>query len=61
MAGPKSDNGRGADIVISHMQDLVRVVHFFRQQRRSGVSAPFDFPDKELLSGMRGEYFLPAP
>lgn len=49
MSGAKSENGKGAEIVISHMSDLLKVVEFFAGEKTAGKSAPFDFPEVCVL------------
>ncbi|KAG5191611.1 Haloacid dehalogenase-like hydrolase [Tribonema minus] len=50
MSGDRSKDGRGADIVISNMRDLPKVIAFFKDQRGAGKSAPFTFPEDLLAS-----------
>eukprot|EP00611_Tribonema_gayanum_P006383 TRINITY_DN15683_c0_g1_i5.p1 TRINITY_DN15683_c0_g1~~TRINITY_DN15683_c0_g1_i5.p1 ORF type:complete len:374 (+),score=114.35 TRINITY_DN15683_c0_g1_i5:41-1123(+) len=50
MSGDRSKDGRGADIVISNMRDLPKVIAFFKEQRGAGKSAPFTFPEDLLAS-----------
>lgn len=45
MSGAKSENGKGAEIVISHMTDLLKVIEVFAGEKTAGKSAPFDFPE----------------
>lgn len=64
MAGEKSDNGRGCDIVIREMGDLVRLVAHFKQSVARGDAGlgsddkPLEFPVKSLLNGMKGAYWV---
>ncbi|CAM9523241.1 unnamed protein product [Chrysoparadoxa australica] len=51
MSGSRAENGRGAEIVISHMKDLVPLVELFKTARSAGNVRPFTFP-AELLSSM---------
>ena len=44
MSGGKSKNGKGAEIVISDMTDLLKIIEFFAGEKIDGKSAPFDFP-----------------
>lgn len=45
MSGKKADNGKGAEIVISKMADLPKIIDFFAGERMEDKSAPFDFPE----------------
>lgn len=44
MAGGRAENGKGAEIVISDMTDLLKVIEFFAGEKTAGKSAPFEFP-----------------
>lgn len=44
MSGEKSKNGKGAEIVISDMKDLLKIIELFAGERMAGKSAPFVFP-----------------
>lgn len=44
MAGGRAENGKGAEIVLSDMTDLLKVIEFFAGEKTAGKSAPFDFP-----------------
>lgn len=44
MAGGRAENGKGAEIVISDMTDLLKIIDFFAGAKTDGKSAPFDFP-----------------
>ena len=44
MAGGRAENGKGAEIVISDMTDLLKVIEFFAGEKTAGKAAPFDFP-----------------
>lgn len=45
MSGAKAKNGKGAEIVISDMKDLLKVIEFFAGEKTAGKSPPFDFPE----------------
>lgn len=45
MSGDRAKNGKGAEIVISDMSDLPKVIDFFGGQKTDGKSTPFDFPE----------------
>ena len=57
LGGSKSMGGRGADIVVSDFSDLPRLVHWYTALGAQ-QQAPYEFPDRELLSGMKGRYWL---
>mmetsp|Transcript_39320 Transcript_39320/g.85529 ORF Transcript_39320/g.85529 Transcript_39320/m.85529 type:complete len:347 (-) Transcript_39320:192-1232(-) len=57
MAGTRADNGQGAQIVISDMTELPKLVAFFAMERAQGRSAPFTFP-QELLASIKGQYWV---
>mmetsp|Transcript_35167 Transcript_35167/g.48783 ORF Transcript_35167/g.48783 Transcript_35167/m.48783 type:complete len:1016 (-) Transcript_35167:135-3182(-) len=57
MSGTRADNGRGAEIVVLDMTDLVTLVKFFAMERAAGRSRPFTFSD-ELLQSLNGKYWL---
>lgn len=62
MAGDRSKNGRGADIVIRDMRDLLRIAHFFKTEvvgTREEV-AGIEFPEKSLLNGMTDKFWVNA-
>lgn len=44
MSGSRAENGKGAEIVISDMSDLLKVIEFFAGEKTAGKSAPFDWP-----------------
>ncbi|CAN0188945.1 unnamed protein product, partial [Ectocarpus sp. 8 AP-2014] len=52
MSGGRAENGKGAEIVISDMTDLPKVIEFFAGEKIAGKSAPFDFPE-ELISSLK--------
>jgi len=56
MAGGRAENGKGAEIVISDMTDLLKVIEFFAGEKTAGKSAPFDFPPVSTSWGGGGEY-----
>ena len=65
MAGGRSEDGRGADIVIRDMKDLVALTTYFRESVLTGDkppgvegSEPIRFP-KALLDGLLDKYYLP--
>ena len=65
MAGGRSENGRGADIVIRDMKDLVRLTHFFKTEVVTGDNppgsegaTPIMFPRKSLLNGMTDKFWV---
>ncbi len=41
---PILKDGRGAELVISDMGDLLPLVDFFLEQRKAGTIRPFSFP-----------------
>lgn len=45
MSGKKAENGKGAEIVISKMADLPKIIDFFAGERMEDKSAPFEFPE----------------
>lgn len=49
MAGGRADNGKGAEIVISDMTDLLKIIDFFAGEKTAGKSAPFEFPPVTAL------------
>ena len=57
MAGSRSDDGRGADIVVRDMRDLVPVVDHFKSAVESGEKAPVKFP-RALLDGLVDKYWV---
>lgn len=44
MAGGRAENGKGAEIVISDMTDLPKIIDLFAGEKTAGKSAPFEFP-----------------
>ena len=65
MAGGRSEDGRGADIVIRDMKDLVRLTHFFKTEVLTGDNPPgsegasaITFPRKSLLNGMTDKFWV---
>jgi hypothetical protein len=50
MSGDRSVDKQGADIVISDMNDLFKLVNFFKEQRAAGAHRPFAFPEQLLSS-----------
>ncbi|CAM9827447.1 unnamed protein product [Ectocarpus sp. 6 AP-2014] len=52
MSGGRAENGKGAEIVISDMTDLPKVIEFFAGEKIAGKSAPFDFSE-ELISSLK--------
>jgi beta-phosphoglucomutase-like phosphatase (HAD superfamily) len=57
MSGDRSKSGVGADIVISDMTDLIKLVKFFKEQRAAGASRPFNFPE-DLISSLKQPYWV---
>ena len=59
MAGSRSDDGRGADIVVRDMRDLVPVVEHFKSVCGSGTKeeGPVKFP-RALLDGLIDKYWV---
>ena len=59
MAGARSDDGRGADIVVRDMRDLVPVVEHFKSVCGSGTkeTGPVKFP-RALLDGLVDKYWV---
>lgn len=57
MSGAKSENGKGAEIVISDMTDLPKIIDFFAGEKTAGKSAPFDFP-AELVASLKKPVWL---
>jgi beta-phosphoglucomutase-like phosphatase (HAD superfamily) len=58
MAGERSDDGRGADIVVRDMRDLVPVVEHFKSVVGSGEKeGPVKFP-RALLDGLVDKYWV---
>ena len=57
MAGSRSDDGRGADIVVRDMRDLVPVVDHFKSAVESGEKAPVKFT-RALLDGLVDKYWV---
>lgn len=51
MAGAKAKNGKGAEIVISDMTDLLKVIDLFGGEKTAGKSAPFEFPQVSKRNG----------
>ena len=51
------DDGRGADIVVRDMRDLVPVVDHFKSAVESGEKAPVKFP-RALLDGLVDKYWV---
>lgn len=49
MAGGRAENGKGAEIVISDMTDLIKIIEFFAGEKTAGKSAPFEFPSVSAL------------
>lgn len=55
MAGGRAENGKGAEIVISDMKDLLKIIDFFAGEKTAGKTAPFDFPTvREPCRDIRG-------
>eukprot|EP00904_Undaria_pinnatifida_P009541 jgi/Undpi1/5717/HiC_scaffold_2.g00991.m1 len=50
MAGGRAENGKGAEIVISDMKDLLKIIDFFAGEKTAGKTAPFDFPTDMVAS-----------
>lgn len=57
MAGARSQDGRGADIVISHMFDLPLLVQHFQNQHAAGKS--MQKPDANSFKSAAGRIYLP--
>lgn len=57
--GTRADNGIGADIVVTDMNDLTALVGFFAAERAAGRSKPFTFPEA-LLASLGSKYYLKA-
>lgn len=55
MAGGRAENGKGAEIVISDMTDLLKVIEFFAGEKTAGKSAPFEFPTVSNVMEQRKE------
>lgn len=57
MAGGRAENGKGAEIVISDMTDLPKIIDFFAGEKTAGKSAPFEFPpvSERVWSPISGE------
>jgi len=57
MDGARSKDGRGADIVITHMFDLPLLVQHFQEQRKAGES--MHKPDASSFKSAAGRIYLP--
>lgn len=55
MAGGRSDDGRGADVVVSDMKDLVPIVEWFRGL--DAKPAPVTFP-KSLIESLESKIYV---
>jgi len=67
MAGGRSESGRGADIVIRDMKDLVPLTQFFTSQVVTGEfppgsagATPITFPQEKLLDGLSDKFWVDA-
>ncbi|KNC77265.1 hypothetical protein SARC_10274 [Sphaeroforma arctica JP610] len=60
MSGGRSENGRGAAIVLRNLQDLLPIVYAFEKFRKdSPDSKPSDFNVADCVGSIGGQHWLP--
>ena len=60
MAGEKSDNGRGAELVVEEFHNIATLVKIWKNDQKRGKDGNGGYKfSEEVLKGLKGRVWLP--